>query len=111
MPWKKAALFSLGETRFCQVVFGISLGRRHGKKVVFQIHLGQQLRHYVRGRFPLVNLRFHQVTEPMKEGIFSVPQVTGRFHLVKSVRPQGDFLDDNSQQRNSLPKYQLHTLT
>ena len=111
MTWKKAALFSLGETGFYQVVFEIPLGHRHGKKVVFQIHLGEQLRPYVRGRFPLVNLRFHQVTEPMKEGVYSVPQVTGRFHLVKSVRPQGDFLDDTAQQRDSLTKYQLHTLT
>ena len=111
MSWKNAALFSLGETRFYNVVFKIPLGGRHGRKVVFQIHLGLQLRHNVRGRFPFMNLRFYLVTEPMKEGTFSVSHVTGRFPLVKSVRPQGDFLDDTAQQQNPLPKYQLHTPT
>jgi hypothetical protein len=32
MPWKNAALFSLGETRFYNVVFKIPLRRRHGRK-------------------------------------------------------------------------------
>ena len=86
------ALFSLGESRFYQVVFEIHQERRRGKKGDFKIHQGNRLRHMGRGRFPLGDLLFPLGKESRSYAFLPAPQGVLRFPLGKSARLQGDFI-------------------